>query len=137
MNVKKVISLFLVFLLLIPNMGITVNVHYCGDSIAAISLHSELLSLTESENCCGETDLLEKGSCCKDRLVHLEKKADEATVKIVLATDYSPFIPVSQAQFRFVFTEKSNFKQVGSVPHYVAIPVPPLYQLYHQYIFYA
>ena len=36
------------------------NVH-CGDSIAAISLHSELLSLTEEpDGCCEKTAVVEK-----------------------------------------------------------------------------
>lgn len=137
MNVKKVTSLILVLLLLIPNIGMTINVHYCGGSIASVSLHSELLSPTEPEECCAKADVLEEDSCCKDRLVHLEKKSDEVTTKVVISAIASPYILVAQPQLKLVFPKATNFKKAIDAPFYVAVPAPPLYKLYHQYIFYA
>jgi hypothetical protein len=137
MNVKKITSLFLVLLLLIPNIGMTINVHYCGDSIASISLDSDFLSVTEPEDCCAIAESAGEDTCCKDKWVHLDKKADEATVKIVLSSLFSPFVGVPQQTQLFGFTTKTNFKKAESTPFYVDVPASPLYQLYHQYIFYA
>jgi hypothetical protein len=128
MNVKKSTSLFLAFLLLVSNIGMAFNVHYCGESIAAISLHSELLSLTEPDGCCEKTAVVEKDSCCKD-------KVDNATVKIVLFDISTPFlVPVQRVP---VFAKTLHFQKAVVNDFYVAINAPPLYQLYHQYIFYA
>ncbi|MGL5112917.1 MAG: HYC_CC_PP family protein [Flavobacterium sp.] len=137
MNVKKVTSLILVLLFLIPNIGMTINVHYCGGSIASVSLHSELLSPTEPEDCCAKADVLEGDGCCKDRLVHLEKKSDDATVKVVLPGLNIPFIVQEQFDSFFVFSRESIFKKAESTSYYVAISAPPLYKLYQQYVFYA
>ncbi|MBP7396777.1 MAG: hypothetical protein KA933_07455 [Flavobacterium sp.] len=135
MNVKKSTSLFLALLLLVSNIGMAFNVHYCGDSIAAISLHSELLSLTEPDGCCEKTAVVEKDSCCKDKVVHFEKKSDNATVKIVLFDISAPFlVPVQHVP---VFARTLHFQKAVVNDFYVAINAPPLYQLYHQYIFYA
>lgn len=135
MNVKKSTSIFLALLLLVSNIGVAFNVHYCGGSIAAISLHSELLSLTEPEGCCEKTTFIEKDSCCKDKVVHFEKKSDNATVKIVLFELMAPFIvPIQQSIVR---TTTPQIQKTVVNDFYVAINAPPLYQLYHQYIFYA
>jgi hypothetical protein len=120
---------------LVSNIGMAFNVHYCGDSIAAISLHSELLSLTEPDGCCEKTAVVEKDSCCKDKVVHFEKKSDNATVKIVLFDISAPFlVPVQQVP---VFATTPHFQKTVVNDFYVVINAPPLYQLYHQYIFYA
>ena len=135
MNVRKSISLFLALLLLVSNVGMVFNVHYCGDSIAAIRFYSELLSLTEPDGCCEKTAVVEKDSCCKDKVVHFEKKSDNAIVKIVWFDIAAPFlVPVQQVP---VFETPRHFQKVVVTDFYVAINAPPLYQLYHQYIFYA
>jgi hypothetical protein len=44
MNFKKQISIFLAILLLVSNVGLAFNVHYCGGEIASVSLNSTLPS---------------------------------------------------------------------------------------------
>lgn len=135
MNVKKSTSIFLALLLLVSNMGMAFNVHYCGGSIAAISLHSELLSLTEPDGCCEKTAVVEKDSCCKDKVLHFEKKSDNATVKVVLFEIGIPF--VAPFQQPILFSAIPTIQKAVVTDFYVAINAPPLYQLYHQYLFYA
>ena len=112
MNVKKSTSLFLALLLLVSNIGMAFNVHYCGDSIAAISLHSELLSLTEPDGCCEKTAVVEKDSCCKDKVVHFEKKSDNATVKIVLFDYFGSFLSACATSSSFCYN--TSFSKSGS-----------------------
>ena len=57
MQFKKVTSIFLMVLILFSNLGLAVNVHYCHDRIASISL-----------------DYQEKEACVKEKK---EKNKDE------------------------------------------------------------
>lgn len=49
--------------------GITVNAHYCGGSLASVSLGGS----DNGENCCGKGKAPMKKNCCEDREFHLEK----------------------------------------------------------------
>jgi hypothetical protein len=70
---KKQISVFLAFLLLVSNVGLAFNVHYCGGELASVSLNSPLPSLKSEKGCC-EKVASEKDSCCKDKKVVFQKK---------------------------------------------------------------
>lgn len=138
MNSKKVTSFLLTLLLLIPNIGITINVHYCGDAIASLSIESAVLTPSEPEGCCEKNEENKKESCCKNRLVHIEKKGDQSTEKIVLAIEYSPFLVVPTSPVKKESSSKNILKKAEKFLNYETFQTPPpLYQLYHQYIFYA
>lgn len=47
--------------------GFTVSAHYCGGSLASVSLGSS----DNGEGCCGKAPM--KKNCCEDREFHLEK----------------------------------------------------------------
>lgn len=134
MNVKKCTSLFLALLLLVSNVGVAFNVHYCGGAIAGVRLHSAILSPDEPDGCCEQTKVASTKTCCKDKVIHFEKKSDDATVKAMLFELLASFVlPVQQP---IIFSGLPNFKKAVVNDFYVAIHAPPLYQLYHQYIFY-
>jgi hypothetical protein len=80
MKFQKITSFFLAFFLFVSNIGLAMNVHYCGDEIASISINSLSNSSDSEEDCCG---VVEKTShCCKDKVVHFEKKTDQATAQL-------------------------------------------------------
>lgn len=132
MNVKKCTGLFLALLLLVSNIGFALDVHYCGGKIASISLNTTVKAEPEKK-CCGSKE--KKNSCCKDKLVHIEKKSDNATFKFfffqldfpAFTEDYKPL----------VFSAVSNFKNKQVLSYYSDANAPPLFKLYHQYIFYS
>mgnify|MGYP006152496161 FL=1 len=76
MKLKKCTGLFLAFLLLVSNIGFAFDVHYCGGEIASVSLNTT--AAAPEKNCCGTSE--KKSSCCKDKVVHFEKKSDDATL---------------------------------------------------------
>ena len=120
-------------ILLVSNLGLAFNVHYCDDEIASITINSAPTVEQAIDECCG---IVEKDSkCCNDKIIKAEIKADQIIVK-TLSFD-ADFIPVTDYWKPQVFTPNYNFKQRDNVTYYCDSHAPPLYLLYCQYTFYA
>lgn len=132
MSLKKCTVLFLAFLLLVSNTGFAIDVHYCGGEIASVSLNTSAAASPEKK-CCGEKE--KKSSCCKDKVVHVEKRSDDATLKFFFFQFAFP--AVIQDYNPIVFLSIPNFKSDQVISYYADANAPPLFKLYHQYIFYA
>lgn len=132
MNLKKCTGLFLALLLLISNIGFAFDVHYCGGKIASVSLNTSVAASPEKK-CCGASE--KKSSCCKDKVVHFEKKSDNATIKFFF---FQFAFPAVIQEFKpIAFLSIPNFKSNQITSYYSDANAPPLYKLYRQYIFYA
>jgi hypothetical protein len=126
---KKQISVFLAVLLLVSNVGLAFNVHYCGGEIASVSL----TSLKAEKGCC-EKVASKKDSCCKDKKIVFQKKVDNGVVKsFSFQMDYAFVIPETHS---FVFTATDNFKNNHTLSYYCDANAPPLFKLYSQYLLY-
>ncbi|WP_125723307.1 HYC_CC_PP family protein [Flavobacterium ustbae] len=132
MNLKKCTGLFLAFLLLVSNIGFAFDVHYCGGHIASVSLKTTAEPVVEKK-CCGSKE--KKKSCCKDKVVHFEKKSDDATIKFFFFQFAFP--AVIQDYTPLVFLELPSFKKKEVLSYYADANAPPLFKLYHQYIYYS
>ena len=131
--INKCASLFLAFLLLVSNVGLAFNVHYCGEQIASVSLNA-IASETTEKGCC-EKIVTEKDSCCKDKVVNFQKKSDHATIK-AFSFDFHFSFVIQQLQ-KIVFSSNTNFKSTPTAAYFFDANAPPLFKLYRQYIFYA
>jgi hypothetical protein len=132
MKVKKCTSFLLALLLLISNIGIAFNVHYCGDSIASISLKSESFSIISKKDCC---NVVEKTShCCKNKIVHFEKKSNNSIIKVFSFELFTPSCIRTRKPISFVLP---SFEKSNILLYYCDAHAPPLFKLYSQYIFYA
>jgi hypothetical protein len=133
MNIKKCTSLFLAFLLLVSNVGLAFNVHYCGEKIASVSL-STIVSAPTEKGCC-EKIAAKKESCCKDKVVNFQKKSDTAIIK---AFSFNPQFPFLIQEWQtIVFSSNTNFNTTQTTAYFCDANAPPLFKLYSQYIFYA
>jgi hypothetical protein len=133
MDIKKCTSLFLAFLLLVSNVGLAFNVHYCGKEIASVSLKT-IVSHSTEKGCC-EKIVTKKDSCCKDKVVNFQKKSDNATIKAFSFNPQFPFL-IQELQ-TIVFSSNTNFKNTQTASYFCDANAPPLFKLYSQYIFYA
>ena len=132
MKIRKCTGLFLAFLLLVSNIGFAFDVHYCGGTVASISLNTTASAAPEKK-CCGSTE--KKSSCCKDKVVHFEKKSDHATFKIFF---FQLALPAVFQEYKpIAFLSIPNFKSNQIISYYSDANAPPLFKLYHQYIFYS
>ncbi len=108
------------------------NVHYCGDEIASISLNSSSNPIDVEEGCCGIFENL--SHCCTDKVVYLEKKSDHATA---FTFQIDAFCNFSQKEWQPIVSSLTSINQ-GSCNSKYAFQsnAPPFFKLYSQYIFY-
>lgn len=134
MKFKKQIIVILSILLLVSNVGLSFNVHYCGDKIASISLKSDISSQGTNKGCCKESTS-KKYNCCKDRAFYFQQKADNFIVKsFAFHLDYSFIL---EEWNPIVFSSVSHFKNSQIATYCCEANAPPLYKLYGQYVFYV
>ncbi len=139
MYFRKHISGLLACLLLISNSGFAFSVHYCGGQIAGITSafnKSEIceMPLVQDKACCAAfTD--DHKACCEDKVVDLEKSQD-VVIKNFAFSIGSPFIAPSLQPDNIV-NAAVDFIPAVKLNYYHQPHSPPLFRLYHQFIFYA
>lgn len=139
MKFTKGTSLVLAFLILVSNVGLAFNVHYCGGNIAGISsvynfdASDAVKEIPSKKSCCAAKTDTSK-SCCKDKIVKIDKKS-EVTVKVFSFQIDAPFVLESWKPI--VFTSVPTVQNNTIPTYYCDANAPPLYKLYSQYTFYA
>ncbi|MDR6966236.1 hypothetical protein J2X31_000229 [Flavobacterium arsenatis] len=141
MNIKKCTSLFLAILLLVSNIGIAFNVHFCEGKIASISSVYTIEETCDApkksasdKECCAKKAKDHK-QCCKDKVVDLE---DNSSDKIIKNFSFQIDVPFLVEDWKpFLFNEIVALKRAEKIVYYCDANAPPLFKLYSQYIFYA
>jgi hypothetical protein len=141
MKFKKYISIILAFFLLVSNVGFAIDVHYCGGEVASIKpiywKNTESFNSVK-DNCCGSkatSNVQKKDSCCKDKVVHFQKKSENITLNSIF---FLPnFVFLVEEWNPIIFSKISKFEGSRITSYYCDANAPPLFKLYHQYIFYA
>ena len=141
MNVKKCTSLFLAILLLVSNIGLAFNVHFCEGKIASISSVYNIEETCDApkespadKECCAEKAKDHK-QCCKDKVVDLEDKSSDTIIKNFSFQIDVPFLIEDWKPL--LFNEIIALKRAEKIVYYCNANAPPLFKLYNQYIFYA
>ena len=120
-------------LLLVSNLGLAINVHYCADEIASITINVVPDSGKGVDQCCGIVE--EEPGCCNDKIIKAEIKSDQIIVK---SLSFDPALQSAIYDWKpEVFISKNHFKQKNNSTYYCDANAPPLYLLYSQYAFYA
>lgn len=133
------------FFLLFSNIGLAINVHYCGDTIDQVTfgypqnVTDDCFSEFEVEqSCCRNKETLHEKStsdkCCADE--SLKQKVDQLVVK-TFKVQHDVFVPIRFETPSFFTFPVFVALQKQNVAFYCETHAPPLYQLYHQYLFYA
>ncbi len=134
MNCKKGIGLFLALLILVSNVGLAFTMHYCDGKVASVSIHSFSNTNQDEKGCCGKK-IVAKDSCCKNKTVHFQKKSDDATLKAFSFASYlACLVPQNKEE---IVIQHATFVHQSISTYYCDANAPPLFKLYHQYIFYA
>lgn len=141
MKIKKHISLFLAFFLLVSHVGFAIDVHYCGGGIASVKpiFWKKFESKnTLEESCCppkSPNNLQGNSSCCKDKIMSFEKKFEN---DIVNSISFKPnFNFLIENWQSFVCSKLQHFESNKTTCYYCDVNAPPRFKLYHQYVFYA
>jgi len=140
MKIKKHISLLIAMLILVSNVGLAFNVHYCGGEIASVSLayKSEMpcMETSDSESsCCAATE--KKDSCCSNSKVDLKKNTTDNIIVKSFQLDLGSFTIVDNWKPVVDSEEEEVIVKSDVASFYCDSNAPPLFKLYCQYIFYA
>lgn len=135
MQFKKVSSLFLAFFFLISNLGMAINVHFCHDKVAFVSLGFSISEPCEdnSSSCCAKENNHKK--CCSESTIKAEKKSDNIVVKS-LQFEFQNFVLVP-IDFGYNYQSFAKVKKNLFLDYYKESNAPPHYKLNCQFIFYA
>lgn len=135
MQFRKFISVLLTAFILFSNLGLALNVHYCNDKIAGISLNiqGKEACVETVKSCCAAKQDTKK--CCSNKIVKLEKKADNVLTKS-FQLDLQSFSLASIVKVP-EDTLKNSITTKESPSFYCDSNAPPLYKLYCQLVFYA
>lgn len=139
MKIKKCTSLLLAVLVLVSNIGLAFNVHYCGGNIAGISAvygvesATDAQSVPEKKSCCGKP-ISEKKSCCDNKVIKVKEKSDRFCKTFSFQIDAPLLI---QNWNPIVFAPVLETTHLQTIAYYCDAHAPPLYELYSQRLFYA
>ncbi len=146
MMIRKYISTLLSVLILVSNIGLALNVHYCMGEVSSVSL---AYRLQEPENehhlhkhheadkkaCCKAINDDHK-SCCDNDLVKLQDNSDGKVIVKSLQLDLGAYCAVNEWTPVQFFANVPQLAQ-QQTSFYCEANAPPLFKLYCQYIFYA
>jgi hypothetical protein len=108
--------------------------HYCGGKVASFSVQTIAPLTTVKKSCCAKK-VIEKDTCCNNKTVHFEKKTDHATLK---AFSFEPIELYLIPEFKKLTTvQQLTFVSTTTETYYCDAHAPPLFKLFHQFLFYA
>ncbi|MBA5793352.1 hypothetical protein H1R17_02825 [Flavobacterium sp. xlx-214] len=132
-------SVFLVVALLFANIGLAVNIHYCGNAIEKIEIGYASSIQCEEEShekaCCNEKKETTEDACCKDEII--KQKTDDVVVKVFQVQQFSSFISPTIYKLQPLVISSVKLPKKLDVAFYCESNAPPLYKLYNQYLLYA
>lgn len=76
--ITKIASTLLALLVLFSTFSLTVEKHYCGDFLVAISFFGEANNCADEleEDDCDSPQVIEEKNCCKDEIQNIEGQDD-------------------------------------------------------------
>ncbi|MES2811935.1 MAG: hypothetical protein V4670_05630 [Bacteroidota bacterium] len=141
MSFKKHINILIAVLILVSNVGLAFNVHYCEGKISGISFNYKIEEPCVEEkpasikSCCAVENTHD--SCCSNDKVEIKKTTSENILVKNFQLDLASFIPVQEFDFFHAILLKERVVTENNPSFYCETNTPPLYKLYSQYIFYA
>lgn len=144
---KQYFAFTMVFFLIFSNIGLALNVHYCGGQIDKITLgypesHTADACVVMKEvvhSCCAKKNAshhepVKKKSCCEDET--FKQNNDKVVVK-AFKVQHDVFVPYVFKPIVYIPTTTIVKQKQSVVAFYSQTNAPPLYKLYHQFLFYA
>lgn len=111
---KKIALLLILFLYIIPAIGITVSAHYCGSRITWVSVNFE----DQEHNCaCGSKKM--KTDCCKDKVAFIKlnnKQLNTSNNFYLIAPISTALIPLQGYTHKSVWLSKIHIIQELCLP---------------------
>ncbi|RXR20542.1 hypothetical protein EQG63_01005 [Flavobacterium amnicola] len=141
MTFKKHINVLLAILILVSNVGLAFNVHYCEGKISGISFNYKVEEPcvdekpTKITSCCAVEN--SHDSCCSNDKVEIKKTTSENVLVKSFQLDLASYLLVQECRFFQAILLQEVILPSENPSFYCESNAPPLYKLYSQYIFYA
>lgn len=143
MKLRTYISTLLSCLILVSNIGLALNVHYCCGKVASVSLAYKIQEQCivkpgkETTKVCCKAGEQSGKSCCKNDVVKLhDTKADNIIVKS-FQPNLGAFYAIEEWNPDTLYNSEAPLAKKDTPSFYCESNAPPLFKLYCQYIFYA
>lgn len=146
---KSLLAFLFAFVLMFSNVGLAMNVHFCGDEQIASSViyaeaiedscghsdkHTQLEEVChETQICCGD-NTEDHSDCCKDHTITQDNP--DILIAKSFSFGYDAFVLVANDYSVVFFTTLEDFKQ-QHFEYCFQSNAPPLYKLYCSLIYYA
>lgn len=129
---RRILSIFVLFLYLATSIGVTVSLHYCGENLADVSI------LNQASCCCDEEP--STNDCCSDEIQSL--KLHEAHNKSEHTFSFD-FVCLTEIATNYIYGPTKQRVYV-KIPCATSIASPPdilhgvpIYKRIHSYLFYG
>lgn len=138
MTPRYLYNFLLAAALLFSNLGLAINIHYCGTEIEKVELgYAASINCAEDTHekaCCKEKNETDKKDCCKNETI--KQKTDEV-IKVFTTQLSADFITPVVYKFQPIVISKNNLPKKINATFRCESNAPPLYKLYSQYLLYA
>lgn len=147
---KSLTALLFAFVLMFSNVGLALNVHFCGDEQIASKViyakviedscthadahkHTQLEEICQvAQICCGDTD--NHSDCCKDHTITQDNP--DILITKSFSNGYDAFVLAENDYSVVFFTTSEDFRQ-DHFEYCFQSNAPPLYKLFCSLIYYA
>lgn len=148
---KSLTALLFAIILIFSNVGLALNVHFCGDDqIASTVIYAEAIEdscghtdnhahtqldeiCQDVQTCCGDTTD-DHSECCKDHTITQDNP--DILIAKSFSFSYDAFVLVEDDYSIVFFTTLEDFNQ-DHFEYCFQSNAPPLYKLYCSLIYYA
>jgi len=139
MKINKHISFVLACLILVSNVGLAFNVHYCGGELAEISLDYKKSEpcvekkVVKEDSCCASSD--EHDDCCSNSKVAIKKSISDEVIVKSFQLDLGVFTFMEEWKPSLTAVNEEKVSQSDAPSFYCDSIAPPSFKLHLQYIF--
>jgi len=140
-RINKHISILLAMLILVSNVGLAFNVHYCEGKIASVSFNYKAeepcveKKIEVEKACCAKSNTHD--DCCSNSKVDIKKTTSDNIIVKNFQLDLGVFTFVDAWKPSHFIAQNGVVVSNENPSFYCDSHAPPLYKLYSQYIFYA
>lgn len=147
---KSLTALMFAFILMFSNVGLALNVHFCGDEqIASKVIYAKVIEdscvhtnthkhiqleeiCQDAQACCDSTD--NHSDCCKDQTITQDNP--DILITKSFSNSYDAFV-LAENDYSVVFFTTSEDSRQDHFDYCFQSNAPPLYKLFCSLIYYA
>jgi len=111
---RKIVSIFLLFLFLGNSVGLSAKVHFCNDKLSSVNL----FSVEETPTCCCPDVLQDEGCCSDAEVIVKQDDSDKISNRLDFKNTFETFYVSSTNHFQNQSTKRCGTRfYINQDPH--------------------